>query len=309
MSVNRIPSLANQKGASVVEFVIAAPVLLLMGLGTLQAGLLYHSNTILNYATFEAARVGATKHAMPDPMKAELGIRLAPLYGGDGTMKKAAEAVARSSVEVESPVNLDGSVAPPTKIKILNPTLESFEQWGRPSLEYLERTAIPNSHLKHQNPDLGADTPAMSLADANLLKIQVTQGVELKIPFVNLVVLKALEQFEILSGPDPETLAFYQAGRIPLTSTATVRMQSEAWKESIDLANAPPPIVEEPDPVVATVPGGGGTELPFTPLPEPGPECNPNGLDNAMNNPQTSPMMCETDPVGGTDDGGSSPIC
>ena len=53
-----------------------------MGMGTLQAGLLYHGKSTLNYDTFEAARVGATQHAQPGPMRRELGIRLAALHGG-----------------------------------------------------------------------------------------------------------------------------------------------------------------------------------------------------------------------------------
>ena len=304
----------KQGGASVVEFLIAAPLLFLIGLGTLQAGILYHGKTILNYATFEAARVGATKHAMPDPMKSELGIRLAPLFGGDGTMSKAAAAMARSSVEVDSPVNLDGSLSPPTDIEILNPTLESFEKWGRESLEYSDRTAIPNSHLKHRsNPNEGAGTAAMTLADANLLKIKVTHGVELNVPFVNKLILKTLAGLEVLNGPDPVKLAFYEAGRIPLTSTATVRMQSEAWKESIELANAPPPVVNVPDDAIALVPEDEGeATLPFTPVPSPC-DTNSNGLMNALVNPHSSPSLLGTceyvdpDSVGVVDnDGGQS---
>ena len=62
-----------QSCASLVEFTIAAPLIFLLGAGTLQAGILYHDRTILNYATFEAARVGATRHAQHKPMRKELG--------------------------------------------------------------------------------------------------------------------------------------------------------------------------------------------------------------------------------------------
>jgi len=81
-----------------------APVLFLLGMGTLQAGLLYHNKTILNYATYEAARVGATRHAQRKPMRKELGIRLAPIIGGDGSLEKAAGAMARTTFPV-----VDGS--------------------------------------------------------------------------------------------------------------------------------------------------------------------------------------------------------
>ena len=289
----------EQQGASLVEFLIAAPVLLMVGLGTLQAGMLYHSKTVVNYATFEAARVGATNHAMPEPMKKELGLRLAPLYGGDGTMKMAAQAMARSAAEVVSPINLDGSVAPVPDIKILNPTLESFDKWGVASLEVSDRTAIPNSHLKHQ-PIEGEGTAAMTLADANLLKIQVTYGVELKIPFINQLILASLRGLDgLASNPDPAKQAYYLAGRIPITSTATVRMQSEAWKEGIELANAPPLAVAPTDPSLGLVPDDGGE--PFTPL-EPNAgghdNCNDNGLLSSLLTPVETLPSCEGPPLG-----------
>ena len=297
----------GQQGASVVEFFIAAPILLMMGLGTLQAGMLYHSKSILNYATFEAARVGATRHAMPEPMKRELGLRLAPLYGGDGTMEKAAEAMARSAVEVESPVNLDGSIAPAPDIKILNPTRESFEQWGVASLEVSDRTAIPNSHLKHQDQNAGEGTAAMTLADANLLKIQVTYGVELKIPYINRLILASLSGLENLAtDPDPVKLAYYQAGRIPISSTATVRMQSEAWKEAIELANAPPPAVNPPDPTLGLVPNDNGeTASPLSPIAgDPG-ECNEYGFLDTLLTPDKILPECHFDGNVGNEGNGS----
>lgn len=301
----------RQCGASMVEFTIAAPVLFMVGLGTLQAGMLYHSKSIINYATFEAARVGATRHAMPEPMMDELGLRLAPLFGGNGTMEKAAEAMARSAFDVKTPINLDGTVAPATDIKILNPTQESFDKWGVPSLEVSNRTAIPNSHLRHQDPHDGAGTAAMTLADANLLKIQVTHGVELKIPFINSLILETLEKIEE-SKPvtDPVKLAYYQAGRIPITSTATVRMQSEAWQEALELVSAPPPFVNPPDPVLGLAPGGGSTATPLDPTDPAAGSCNDNGLLATLLEPDLSYGACPV-AVGTSDgaDGGGGSTC
>ena len=157
-----------------------------MGMGTLQAGLLYHGKSTLNYATFEAARVGATQHAQPGPMRRELGIRLAALQGGNGTEAKAAEAITRSIIVIDTPINTDGTLAPPTRLTILNPTIAAFDAWGATSLEDDNRTVIPNSHLRHLLAGSGAQRQAfaqkqrdsgVSLRDANLLKIEVTHGV------------------------------------------------------------------------------------------------------------------------------------
>ena len=63
----------RQVGSASVEFLIAVPVLLLMGLGGMQTILFYDAKTTLNYATFEAAREGAVSNAQTKSMRSELG--------------------------------------------------------------------------------------------------------------------------------------------------------------------------------------------------------------------------------------------
>jgi Flp pilus assembly protein TadG len=63
-----------QSGAAMSEFAVTLPVLLLLGLGTMQAALLYNAKNTVTYATFEAARKGAVNHAQISPMQAELGL-------------------------------------------------------------------------------------------------------------------------------------------------------------------------------------------------------------------------------------------
>ena len=47
----------RQNGASMTEFLIAAPLVLIIGMTSLQAALLYHGKTTLNYATFELSLI------------------------------------------------------------------------------------------------------------------------------------------------------------------------------------------------------------------------------------------------------------
>jgi len=200
-----------------VEFVSAVPALLFLGLGSIQTGLIYHGKATLNYATFEAARAGAVNHAQVQTMKNELGYRLAPLYGGDGTAEKAAAAIAKSIVSVNQPLQ--------TKIDILSPTVEAFDDWGYVSTVSGSR-AIPNSHLRSrhaQRAKLGSKS-GLNLHDANLLKIKVTHGVHLRVPLVGPAIAKALRIV------DPANAHYYALNQLPITSVATVRMQSEAWE-------------------------------------------------------------------------------
>jgi len=61
----------KQFGTSMVEFLIVIPMLLFVGLGIMQFGLVYHAKSVLNYATFEAARAGAVNNGQVEVMRKE----------------------------------------------------------------------------------------------------------------------------------------------------------------------------------------------------------------------------------------------
>lgn len=209
-----------ETGASLVEFIVVAPVLLMLGLGTVQIGLLYHAKSILNYATFEAARKGAVSHADLEPMEQELSYRLAPVYGGNGDAQSAGVAISRSL--------LDGTHVLGSKIEIINPTTDIFDSWAVRDV-FSNELQIPNHHLRSQDDEIRA---GVTLHDANLLKIRSEYGYELKIPIVNRLITSTMSVLH------PEKVHFYTAGRVPLTSVATVRMQNEVRKDGIELTAA-----------------------------------------------------------------------
>ena len=206
----------HQTGASLIEFAVALPALLLLGLGTLQGALAYHAKTTLNYAAFEAARKGAVTHAQTVPMREELGIRMAPIYGGDGSPEKALQAITRASLEAKDPRL--------TRIDILNPTVEAFADHGEDNPEAGVRE-IPNSHLRYRSREVKSAS-GVNIQDANLLKIKVTHGFKLKVPLIDRVVPA------VLMRTDPTNAQFYSMRRIPITAVATVRMQSPAWPDN-----------------------------------------------------------------------------
>ena len=206
----------NEIGSTMVEFVVVAPVLLMLGLGTVQMGFVYHAKTTLNYATFEAARIGAVNHADIEPMKNELAYRLAPLYGGRGDDASAGAAIGRSMSDSINPLS--------GKITILNPTVDIFDSWAvRDSAS--GELQIPNHHLRHQNDDVKA---GVTLHDANLLKIRSEYGYRLQIPVAASMIIRAMQVLY------PEQAAYYANGRIPLSSVATVRMQNEVRRAGIE---------------------------------------------------------------------------
>lgn len=256
----------TQLGASLTEMVVVSPVLLLFGLSTVQAGLIYHGKTTINYATFEAARTGAVNHGQVSVMRKELGARLAPLEGGDGSTERAAIAIANSVINAENPVN--------TRLKILSPSIEAFEDWKITDDE--GRDVIPNSHLRHIRGDLAVagESSGMTLRDANLLKVEVTHGLELKVPIVNKLLSRAMQLV------DPVNVIFYEQNMLPIKSVATVRMQSELWKDEVLASNTPPP---ETTTTVASLTNSNGSDSLSSSVVEQSSVCaSNNGLGNGI---------------------------
>ncbi len=269
----------NELGSTMVEFVVVTPVLLMLGLGTVQMGFVYHAKTTLNYATFEAARIGAVNHADIEPMKNELAYRLAPLYGGRGDDESAGAAIGRSMSDSIDP--LAG------KITILNPTADMFDSWAVTDSTSGE-LQIPNHHLRHQSADMRA---GVTLHDANLLKIRSEYGYRLQIPVASSMIIQAMQMLY------PEQAAYYASGRIPLSSVATVRMQNEVRRAGIDasqhvIATGTPSIIVSDD-TDASI-GGNGFDHSDTGTGE----CDENGLSVQLNTDFSSIDMSNAESAG-----------
>ena len=278
----------GMRGAAVVEFLVALPALLLVGLGGWQAALMYNAKTTLGYATFEAARVGAVSHAQGGAMRRELGVRLAPLYGGDGSARKAMAALTRASLDVQDSRH--------ARIDIINPTKEAFDDFGTEIVDPRTgeiRRGIPNSHLRYRSRTVGKNS-GVTIQDANLLKIKATYGYKLTVPLMSRVIPAVMGRL------DPANRAFYDAGRIPLTAVATVRMQSDAWPDG----NAPsagaggggaaPP--DEGNGEATTAPGGSADEG----TPSPG---------DSRGDTDTDPPPTDTDTGQGNPNSGGCQTC
>lgn len=205
----------QQHGAAIAELVVVLPALLMLGLGVLESALFYQAKTTVTYATFEAARKGATTHAQKRPMRDEFGMRIASIYGGDGSGAKAQAAMAEGQIDAHNPLI--------TTIDIINPNSEAFLEFGveNPKTGQIE---IPNTHLRYRDPNVVGAKSEVNVQDANLLKIQAEYGYQLRVPLVAQAVTGIMKQF------DPGNARYYDQGRIPISAVATVRMQSAAWE-------------------------------------------------------------------------------
>lgn len=198
------------RGAALVEAVIALPILIVVILAAIQFGFVYQAKATLNHAALQGARAGAVRNADPAALRHGLALGLAPLGSPDASLQGAAEAVARKEAELVTDA----------RIRILNPTRESFDDFA---VDVDGVRELPNERLHTRSTEAGA-RGGLNIQDANLLRVEVTYGYELKVPLVNgfLSRLSLLTAGEI----DPFHEQLLRRNRLPITSTATVRMHS-----------------------------------------------------------------------------------
>jgi hypothetical protein len=232
----------RQRGITLVEFVIVFPLATLFVLGLIQTGLVYMAKLTLNHAAFMAARVGATHNASKDVMREAVIRGLSPFYqdstdGNDlSRMAKAYLKAKLDNVPVARPWAAD--------VEVLNPSPDAFTDFGVRDPKG-RVTYIPNDNLEWRSLDVGTRSK-MNIRDANLLKVRVTYGYELKVPLISGVLSRVMcggsvgvdaygdvKLWQAVFGPvSQECLKYYLHGRIPIESFAIVQMQTRAEKSS-----------------------------------------------------------------------------
>ncbi|HEY0684428.1 MAG TPA: Tox-REase-5 domain-containing protein [Steroidobacter sp.] len=199
----------RQWGAAIVEATIALPLLIVVILAAIQFGFVYQAKATLNHAALQAARAGAVSNATPQAIRRGLAQGLAPLRSPDSSLSGVAEAVAR----------IEGELLTDARIRILNPTREAFDDFA---VEVDGVRELPNDRL-HARDTRAGSSGGLNIQDANLFRVEITYGYELKVPLVSGLLSRLLT-------PPGESDSFHQQllrrNRLPITSTATVRMQS-----------------------------------------------------------------------------------
>ncbi len=264
-----------QGGSALIEFAIVGPIITAMGLSILQYAMVFTAKNHVNHATFMAARAGSTANASLASIEDAYLKALIPLYGGGKDMAELAVTYARARADLTSGGFL--------RINILNPTIESFDDFAAPALkDKYNARAIPNANqpFAYQLKQVGAKS-GQTLQDANLLKLQIIHGLELKIPIVRNIYLGALRLAD--SGKDANYTQLIANGRIPVISHVTVAMQSDPVESS----------------AMVSIPGPGNGGQPADPGtkpsdPGPPPDCPTSGC-------VTTPPVNGDPPAEGTD--------
>lgn len=205
------------RGAALVEFMIIALLALLpLTLGILQVALLYIGKHTLNHAAFLAARGGAVANADRGTIQRYLAKGLAPLHAGarmditaGNVLREGARAYALAYADVVRPDR--------TRIRILNPTAESFADFARVREGRLEIPLAAGPEREIPGPRSG-----QTRADATLLRLRVDYCHPLVVPLVDRLILALVRRLE----PDPFAQVCTASGRLVLSAHALVQMHS-----------------------------------------------------------------------------------
>lgn len=208
---------ARQRGAALVELTIVALLALLpLTLGILQVALLYIGKHTLNHAAFLAARAGAVANGERAAIERHLAKGLAPLHAGGrvditptNVLREGARAYARAYADV---LRVDR-----TRIRILNPTPNSFADFGRVRDGRLE---IPLTVGPER--DVPRGRSGQTRADATLLRLRVDYCHPLIVPLVDRLIVALLRRLDA----DPFAQACNASGRVMLSAHALVQMHS-----------------------------------------------------------------------------------
>lgn len=211
------PRFRRQRGSAMIEFVVVGPLITLLGTTVLQYALMFNAKNMVNHAGFMAAREGSVSHANLSSVQQAYARALVPLYGGGSNGRELGEALIRANADIA--VN--------ARIELLNPIQESFDDWSDAALSnrYSGRRAIPNANLGFKDATTIGANSGQNIQDANLIKLKITQGYELKVPLASTVMQFMMRWND--SGTDPFVTALYAQRRIPLVSHVTLQMQSD----------------------------------------------------------------------------------
>ena len=216
------------RGVSTVEFVVIFPIALLVVLCLIQWGFLSMGKLTLNHATFMAARHGAMKNGRLSEIRSALIENLLPFYQ-DATNTNDPLRIKRAWLKAQTSTVLDRP-----EVYRISPNDRTLADFG---VEINGQRHIPHDNLQWRNTAVGPSS-GVNIQDANLLKIRVVYGYELKVPLMGTLIKTVMcggsTAVDAWGGAVPvwrgldltNCPRYYARHRVPIESYAVVEMQS-----------------------------------------------------------------------------------
>ena len=223
-------SLRAQHGSAVIEFLVAAVPVLLLGLGATETARWYIHKQHVRYALIEAQRVASVTHAKPEHMIEAFEEALNPLFAPSGRY----DSIAARRDAYLSTVALKTAM-PSWRMVITSPTPAHFKDFKQQGLnvEGANGLATINNNYQleqHQEKGLGVHSQ-QSIYEANILSIDLVYAYKPLVPGVaNL--MRSLSS----SSDSKLKQSYYEAGYLPLLLSSHIGMQSHPvqWPTQIN---------------------------------------------------------------------------
>lgn len=242
---------SRPKGASLVETVVAFPILLFILSIILQLGLIWHAKFAVSHAANVATRQASLNHGSNTAIRDGLVYGLLPLVGKTESVKELTTGLFRSGAEITQGLAMGW-----IRWEVLSPTRQSFVDWGEPADRVLSDGAgpgeieIPAAALpaisQRRQPKSGVLTrldglpvgsaSGQTLIDANNLKIYFQIGIPLRLPVAGKLLAKTLALWHgcgwSLNAPDDRVgLVNYGSGATPSLLSSSIECRSLAARD------------------------------------------------------------------------------
>ncbi len=291
---------ASQSGVAMLEWLVATPLCMIVGLGALQWALVLQARHGLDYAVEQGARYAAVQYGRGEAINKGLAKGLQPFW--------------LSRVPQEAQIRLKSALSAGwLSWRRISPGPEAFADFAQPArtksgLPIRGDKHIPNDNLRYRSEVRGAQSK-LSVQDANRILIEMRYGIPLKVPVVNGFIVRVMEIVDGCKPPEALLLSMIRLGepkliakrawtcpmyRAPDTAGGRsvwrlpVRVRAERWMQSplrqsssadskyADKGGTAVPVVAPiarrgPDVLTGPPPSPPGLSPAPSPLPGPGP--------------------------------------
>jgi len=194
-------------GASLVEGLLALPIVVFTAFVVIQIGLLWHAKYAITHAAHVAARHASVHHGSDAAIRDGLVVGLMPLVGRSKELGGVSTALFQSAAEVTQGLAMGW-----IRWQVISPTRQSFLDWGVPgdpvlspgsaahereipsvALMGLSQRRIPRSGIASTVSGLPVGVASgQTLLEANHLKINLRVGIPLQMPLVGKLLGRSL---------------------------------------------------------------------------------------------------------------------
>ncbi|MGC1441905.1 MAG: TadE family protein [Burkholderiaceae bacterium] len=184
----------TQAGAALLEWLVAIPIVLLVGMGALQWALVLQAKHAVDFAAEQAVRYAVRDYGRGEAINAGLAAGLQPFW----LLPAANLANARLS---------QGLNAGWVSWRRIHPASDVFSDFAEPARTragdlLAGDSELPNDNLRYRSQQVGRQS-GISVQAANRLSVEFSYGIELSAPLINALIVRVMEIVDGCRPSDP----------------------------------------------------------------------------------------------------------